>query len=440
MDEHDVDEVLQQALDRLTLLADVSSALAGTLDAQEALQRVCRILAQRMGDWCAVDLLVGEHLERVCVTHREGIPQQRAVVHEAPAVGVPRVADGPLSRVLYGAGPLLVDEDQLRGEAHATSGTVLDLPRAANSAIVAPLRARREVFGALTIARMAPHAALSGDDLALLEDLVHRVALAMDNARLHQETERIAERLQRSLLPTLPDVDHLTMAARYTPSHATAQVGGDWYDSFLLPTGDTALIIGDVTGHDLKAAVTMSQLRNTLRGIACDRREPPGAILHRLDLVQHALYPRATASCLYGVVDGPVGGPWRLHYAAAGHPPPLLVTWDGDTRFLEGGRSLLLGIDPHTARPSATEDLPARCTVLLYTDGLIERRGETLDHGMTRLRQHAGALARTDPGELCDELLAGLAPHSTDDVAVLALRLPPPGPRARSDRREDGHT
>ncbi|MFE4599204.1 PP2C family protein-serine/threonine phosphatase, partial [Bacillus subtilis] len=153
------------------------------------------------------------------------------------------------------------------------------------------------------------------------------------------------------------------------------------------------MIMGDVTGHDLRAAITMSQLRNMLRGIGCDRQEPPGRILQR-------------------------------SYSSAGHPPPLLVTHEGDTRYLAGGRGLLLGVDPSLPRHHATENLPARSTVLMYTDGLIERRGEDLHHGMTRLRQHAAALAREDLGTFCDELLAGMATAHTDDIALLAARTP----------------
>ncbi|WP_308297219.1 MULTISPECIES: PP2C family protein-serine/threonine phosphatase [unclassified Streptomyces] len=118
------------------------------------------------------------------------------------------------------------------------------------------------------------------------------------------------------------------------------------------------------------------------------------------------------------------GEDWRLTYANAGHPPPLLITYDGDTRFLAEGHGTLLGVDPGLPRPDASELLPARATLLLYTDGLVERRGESLDHGLTRLREHSAALAREPLDVFCDELLSGLAHHSNDDVALLALRVP----------------
>ncbi|MEV8156287.1 PP2C family protein-serine/threonine phosphatase, partial [Streptomyces fradiae] len=263
-------------------------------------------------------------------------------------------------------------------------------------------------------------------DLRLVDDVCRALALGVDNARLYQETRNIAERLQRSLLPVLPEVAHLELAARYAASSTTAQVGGDWYDSFVLPSGDTALVIGDVTGHNLDAAIAMSQLRSMLRGIAVDRQEPPEAVLRRLDTANHTLYREATATCVYGLLKGPEEGPWKLVHSSAGHLPPLLVTDDGRTRFLEDGSGILLGLDPDMPRPRASDAVPANATVLLYTDGLIERRDESLDDAMGRLGRFVTELAREPLNVLCDELLIGLGADSDDDIALLAVRPVPP--------------
>ncbi|GGW58603.1 hypothetical protein GCM10010503_39600 [Streptomyces lucensis JCM 4490] len=429
MDDFEVDQVVQRALDRLTLLAETTTAMTSTLDSYAAVRRVCRILVPQLADWCAVDLL-----------DEEGRPRRVSVVHRDPGVlpvggltgvlpDVPEVPAGPLSRVLLGAGPLLVtaadipSPDMAADPLHARQLEMFDQLET-HTAVVAPVRARRQVLGALTIGRSADRAPLTYDDLAMVEDLTHRIALGVDNARLYRETQHIAERLQRSLLPTLAQTGPLQLAARYAPAATTAEVGGDWYDSFPLPNGSTTMIMGDVTGHDLRAAITMSQLRNMLRGIGCDRQEPPGHILRRLDLAHDALYPQATATCLYAVLDENGREGWKITYSSAGHPPPLLVTHEGDTRYLEGGRGLLLGVDPSLPRHHATETLPARSTVLMYTDGLIERRGEDLHHGMTRLRQHAAALAREDLDTFCDELIAGMATDHADDIALLVARTP----------------
>ncbi|QIP82992.1 SpoIIE family protein phosphatase [Streptomyces sp. Tu 2975] len=417
------------ALERLSLLADTGIALSNTLDLDEGLHRAARILTQRLADWCVVDLFT-EHaqVERVCVVH--GDP--RALHPGAYEGGLPPVTEaarGPLARALRGAGPLLLtgplpsarDESPL--DAHYVE---LFAQLGANSAVVAPLRARREVFGALTLARVGGRRPFTAADLSLVDDLVRGLALGVDNARLYQETRSIAERLQRSLLPVLPDIEHLQLAARYAASSTTAQVGGDWYDSFVVPSGGTALVIGDVSGHNLDAAIAMSQLRSMLRGIAIDRQEPPETVLRRLDMANHSLYREATATCIYGLVKGAAAGPWELTYSSAGHLPPLLTTADGDTRYLEEGAGLLLGMDPDMPRAMGRHTLPAHSTVLFYTDGLIERRDESLDRAMVRLRQHTAALAHEPLDVFCDELLIGLGADSADDIALLAARPVPP--------------
>lgn len=432
MDDPDVDKALQTALDRLTLLNQTGRALGGTLDAVEGIRRVCRVLVPSLADWCVADLLEDDgRLERVAVVHRDADQSLENLVGPLPPLT--RAIAGPWARVLRGAGPLLRSSDGMPTEQEASDqlhrlNTELLARWGGESMVVTPLRARRRVLGSLTLVRAPGRPLFDEADLALVEDLAHRIALAVDNARLYGETQAVAERLQRSLLPDLPVVNGLRITARYAPASATARVGGDWYDSFVLPDGDTTLIIGDVAGHDLRAAVTMSQMRNMLRGIACDRQEPPGMILRRLDIAIQALYGHRTATCVYALLKGPEGGPYQLDWARAGHLPPLLATAAGETTYLDSAHGMLLGIDPFADRVSASEPLPAGSTLLLYTDGLIERRGESLGRSMTRLRQHVAALIDQDLDVMCDELLANLAAESGDDVALLALRLPPSTP------------
>ncbi|SEN92372.1 Serine phosphatase RsbU, regulator of sigma subunit [Actinacidiphila rubida] len=434
MDRGEADVAVQAALRRLTLLNEAAVVLSSTLDAVEGLQRVSRVLVPALADWCVADLMDPDgRVERVCVVHRDPEVDVSDLAGTMPPL--PVEPTGPLSRVLRGAGTaLLTEADVPRVEEAADSFHAVNLKLfeqlGGHTLIVAPLRVRGRVLGALTAVRGADRPPLEEPDLALVEDLAHRIALAVDNGRLHAETQHIAERLQRSLLPDLPLVEGLQITARYVPAADTAQVGGDWYDCFVLPDGDTALIIGDITGHDLQATVTMAQVRNMLRGIACDRMEPPARILRRLDLAITVLYGLRTATCVYALVKGPVGGPYRLIWSAAGHPPPLLVTFDGETRYLQGGHGMMLGVDADDEREGAETDLPARSTLLLYTDGLVERRGESLDHGLTRLRQRAAALSRYGVDRMCDELLESLAADSHDDVALLALRLPRTPPPA----------
>ncbi|MEV5012500.1 GAF domain-containing SpoIIE family protein phosphatase [Streptomyces sp. NPDC055692] len=423
----DVDAVLQAALQRLALLAAATDALSSSLDGAVALRRLCQVLLPRLADWCAADLL-DEHgrAHRVVVAHWERLPTSHL---EGPLPPIVETSSDPLARVLRGAGPLVVDLSVMAsvedGSALHAAQVALFSELGARSALIAPLRARRQMFGALTLARSGDAFALTENDLALVEDLAHRTALAVDNSRLYASVQSTAEHLQRSLLPALPDVAPLGIAARYVPARAAVEVGGDWYDCFPLPDGTTALIIGDVTGHDLPAAVTMGQLRNMLRALVCDRLEPPGDILRRLDVISHTLYGGHTATCIYALLEPGPHHSWQLKCANAGHPPPLLVSHDGDTRYLTTGHSVLLGIEPDTPRPSSTHTLAPASTLLLYTDGLIERPGEDLDRGLARLRQHAAALTREPLAVFCDELLAGLAHGGNDDIALLAVRLPP---------------
>jgi phosphoserine phosphatase RsbU/P len=410
---------LQVALGRLAVLADAGAALASTMDERARLQRISRVLAGRVVDWCALDV----------VTDGGGLERVAAAARGAESAGYESLfplddRHGPLARVLRGGGTQLLsaaDVVDLATSPGALTASLLD--GGAPTAIITPLAVRRGILGALTMARGAGPP-LDVDEVALSEEVARFVALAVENSRLHEQTIRIAEQMQRSLLPELPTDGPFELDARYTPAEAEADVGGDWYDAFELPQGDTALIIGDVAGHDLKAAVTMSHVRNMLRGISCDREEPPGLILRRLDVANEVLYPGMTTTCIYALVKGESPGPWQLEYACAGHPPPLLVTADGNTEYLQGGRGPLLGARPETERQSATFPLPPRSTLLLYTDGLIERRGDDLDHGFTRLRQHAAALARHPLGDMCDELLAAQGSNTNDDTALLALRVP----------------
>ncbi|MFF8035541.1 MULTISPECIES: SpoIIE family protein phosphatase [unclassified Streptomyces] len=417
------------ALERLTLLADTATALSNAADLAEGLRDVGRILTRRLADWCTVDLVVDDaRVERVAIVHRlEHGPWPEE--YGGPLPPVTAAARGPLARALRGAGPLLLTGPPSPGEvASPVDAHYLGLFRTmgADSGIVAPLRARRQTIGALTLARRGPDRPFTEEDLALVHDLARGLALGVDNIRLHQETRTIAERLQRSLLTALPEVGNLPMAARYAASSATAQVGGDWYDGFVLPNGDTALVIGDVTGHNLDAAIAMSQLRSMLRAIAVDRQEPPEEVLRRLDMANHHLYREATGTCVYALVEGAPDGPWDLVHSSAGHLPPLLVAEDGRARYLTDGAGLLLGVEPDRPRPRARDAVPAGSTVLLYTDGLVERRDEHLDDALERLRRRACALAREPLDVFCDELLIGLGADSADDIAVLALRPAPP--------------
>jgi serine phosphatase RsbU (regulator of sigma subunit) len=295
-----------------------------------------------------------------------------------------------------------------------------------SSAVVAPLQAHREIVGALTVGRGVAQQPFTQDDADLVGEMVRGLALRVANMRTFTRLRTIAEHLQHSLLPALPEIENLRLSARYAPSTITTQVGGDWYDAFALPDGGTAVVIGDVTGSDIDATATMSRLSSMLRGISVVCQEPPEEVLRHLDMANRTLVQEATGTCVYAVVKEAGAGRWELSYSSAGHLPPLLTTRNGETRYLEEGGGLMLGTGFDLPRTGSRTVLPAHSTVLLYTDGLIERRGEPLDRGLGRLREHAAALSRAPLEVFCDELLIRLGSDSDDDIALIAVRPTPP--------------
>ena len=242
---------------------------------------------------------------------------------------------------------------------------------------------------------------------------------------------RAAETLQRSLLTDPAQPAHLQVAVRYVPAAREAQVGGDWYDVFQQPDGSTVLVIGDVVGHDTEAAACMSQLRGLLRGIAYDSPEGPAQVLVRLDAAIAGLQLGALATVLVGRLEQTEGdraaGTHRLRWANAGHPPPLVVAPDGTRQLLTARRAgLLLGVDPDTVRAESEVVLERGATLLLYTDGLVERRDQLFDDGIELLGRALVEQRDRPVEEMCDALLGRLIPDGAeDDVALVAVRLLP---------------
>jgi serine phosphatase RsbU (regulator of sigma subunit)/GAF domain-containing protein len=235
---------------------------------------------------------------------------------------------------------------------------------------------------------------------------------------------RAAETLQRSLLSEPPAPEGLEVAVRYVPATREAQVGGDWYDAFLQPDGSTMVVIGDVVGHDVQAAACMAQLRGLLRGIAFDNGDSPARVLSRLDAAIEGLGLGAMATVLVGRLER-VDGAVRLRWSSAGHLPPVVAGPDGGARTLTGERpGLLMGVDPRVVRTDAEVLLAPGSTLLLYTDGLVERRDGGFDDGIDRLGRALAELRERPVAEVCDEVLERLVPEGAeDDVALVAVRL-----------------
>jgi PAS domain S-box-containing protein len=277
-------------------------------------------------------------------------------------------------------------------------------------------------------------------------DLTERLAARAQAAELRRLAEKAAhqralsDRLQQALLTPPPEPDHLHIAVRYQPAAHEAQVGGDWYDAFLQPDGATMLVIGDVVGHDSDAAAAMGQLRGLLRALAWDNDEPPAATLTRAERAAEGLAVASLATAILARVerhpDVPVAGRRVLRWSNAGHVPPLLLAPDGSTTLLDTRPDLMLGVDATTPRHDHVLDLEERHTLLLVTDGLVERRGTDLDAGMARLRKALRDLGDVPLEDLLDTVLARLVPRAgEDDVAIVAVR---PYPEDRPRPRETG--
>lgn len=285
-----------------------------------------------------------------------------------------------------------------------------------------PLVIEGASVGSLRLA-LPPGRSFSTTERSLLQDAADRAALAIRRAQLHEEEHRIAVELQRGLIPkSLPEVRGVELAASYEVAGIGVQVGGDWYDAFAMSYGRLGIVVGDVTGRGIRAASAMGQLRTLTRAFALaeDGRRSPGEAVTLLNRHQLALGDDHLFTIVYAVID-PADG--TISWANGGHPPPMLRTADGACDYLDGGNGLM-GVEE---RPYETfqRRLDHDSTVVLYTDGLIERRGESLDAGLDRLVSAATA-GPDEPGPLRDHILAWLLEPTAqryDDVTAVVARL-----------------
>jgi len=250
-------------------------------------------------------------------------------------------------------------------------------------------------------------------------DIHERKTMEARLIEVYQREHRIAETLQRSLLPErLPPIDGLELAARYLPGARGASVGGDWYDVLERPDGRVALVVGDVAGHGLRAAASMGQLRNAFRAYGLIESSP-AEVVARINRLVMTGVEQVMATVLYLVLDRETG---EVAFSAAGHPPPLVIGPDGP-RFLEGGRSVPIGAADAAVFREATAILPPGSAILLYTDGLVERRDTPLHQRLDELAAVAGS-AGDDLAGLCETVLAKVLGEAApgDDVALLAVR------------------
>ena len=291
-----------------------------------------------------------------------------------------------------------------------------------------PLGSRDETLGALALVWESSRD-ISDEDRVTIEALTSYATQALQRSILLQERLDALVTLQNSLMPQLPQPDSLQLAARYRPAASRDQVGGDWYDAVVMPSGLTNLMVGDVVGHDIAAAAIMGQLRNMLRAIAWSVDDTPSRNVTRLDQAMQDLGVEGMASLVYARIEQTeeqrATGARTLRWTNAGHPPPLLVGADGVATLLQDGTpDLMLGVHPEGERADRRTTIEADSLLLLYTDGLVERRGEDITDGLDRLCAAAGRHHGLPVGDFVDAVLADLVPaRLDDDVAVLAVKF-----------------
>ncbi len=273
--------------------------------------------------------------------------------------------------------------------------------------------------------RLSEHVAPDAAYLGFLRLIASLLGQALDRATARSAERGVAESLQRAMLTRPHAPGDLEVGVRYRPAAALNQIGGDWYDAFVGSHGWLKLVVGDVAGHDQHAAAAMAQLRNLMRGISFTLGQPPSRVLAAVDDAMRGLALDAYATAILAQVERDAAGARRLCWSNAGHPPPALVDPSGRARLLHSPPDVLLGLDGGRERHDHVAALPPGSTVVLYTDGLVERRQIPLDDRLDWLLGLLEGGHERSPDELCDRLLAALDESVEDDVALLVMRVLP---------------
>ncbi|OEU90732.1 histidine kinase [Streptomyces abyssalis] len=419
---------------RLELLYEASGGIGTTLDVVRTAEELSQVSVPRFADFVTVDL--AEAVLRGDEPGGGSPAMRRTAVHgirdDQPLYPLGELitfaAPSPQARGFESGQavmePRLRESRGWREQDSERTASVLEY--GIHSLIAAPLRARGVLLGVVNFWRSEKPEPFEDDDLSLAAELAARAAVSIDNARRYTREHGMAVALQRSLLPrALPEQSAVEVASRYLP--AKAGVGGDWFDVIPLPGARVALAVGDVVGHGLHAAATMGRLRTAVHNFsALDL--PPDELLGHLDELAARIDHDAIeagdetaitgATCLYAVYD-PVSR--TCVTARAGHPTPAVARPDGTVEFPDVPAGLPLGIGGLPFE-SAELQLPEGSRLVLFTDGLVERRDKDIDTGL-RLLRDAVAQAGQSPEESCDAVLEALLPdRQGDDIALLVAR------------------
>lgn len=403
---------------RSRLLLRASEALAGTSTVADVVAAVATLVSGDLAPAHVAVMFRDQSRERLDLVTNHPLPEGTPAHWSSTRLD----SDHPAAVAVRTQRPVFLGDRAMLAGAYPE--LVGDVQRLGWHALVcAPLLGASTVLGTLRFAWDRPHDFDTGER-AVITTLAGYVTLALERARTLQARVDAARTLQQAMLPELPAIAYLELAACYYPADAGEHVGGDWYDAVARPEHRLALVVGDVSGHDMNAAARMGQLRSMLRAFLVDRQEPPSALLRRLDTANLTLGDRTIATAVVGYLDRDPDGTYQLQWSNAGHPPPVLLRPDGTVEAL-AGHDLLLGSRLLVSRRNQRLTLPPGATLLLHTDGLIETRTATIDDGSARLHHHLRRHITTPLPALLADIVSRVAPDRDDDVAALAVRIPP---------------
>lgn len=410
-------EAARTAAARIGLLADVSIALAQSLDYRTTLTTVARLTVPTLADWCAVEILDNGTLTTLAVEHSDPGKVAMALTYQQRYPPDPAATTGPYNVVKTGRPELYpeITDEMLVATARDEDHLRLTRDLGLASVIVVPLTARGRTLGVITLVSAESGRRFGRADLAFAEDLAQRAGAAIDNAHLFTQTQETAVRLQRAILPReLPMCPGLEISSHYAPA-GHSEVGGDFYDVLALPGGRIAAFLGDVAGRGIPAAAAMAQIRAAIRAYAAIDPDP-SVVFTKLDSLTAMMPVSDFVTVIYLLIDANLD---QFSLISAGHPPALLIDADANVTVLRPPPGTPLGISAD--RRSVVISLSRGNTVLLYSDGLIERRTEAIDIGIDRLTKD---VQRLGPGRGAGELarLAAAAGQVEDDVTLLAVR------------------
>jgi sigma-B regulation protein RsbU (phosphoserine phosphatase) len=391
---------------RLRDIQTITDAALSRLDDQDFLaDLVERVKAVLETDTAAV-LLLDRSSGSLIATAAAGLEEE---VRQGVRIPVGR---GFAGRIAADRRPVILDHVD-----HSTVMNPILMAKGIRALLGVPMVTGNRVIGVMHVGSLTPRQ-FTADDIDLLQLAAHLAATAVQSLTARADQAAVTA-LQQSLLPSaLPVVKGAELAARYVPGQGV--VGGDWYDVFTLPSGELGVVIGDVAGSGLPAAVVMGRMRSALRAYAL-RTVDPGKVLDRLDQKMQFFEPGALATVMYAVFDRSLD---RVHVASAGHLPPVIATAGQPGALADVSGSLMIGVDAGTRRRVTTLKVPPGALLCFYTDGLVERRGLPLDEGLARLCQAAKA---EPPEAACASLMAAMVgtESTRDDIALVVLRRDP---------------